>query len=217
MSGTNNISEELENMGSFLADLSRTMPYHVPDEKKEKFELDLKEAINYIEEPESNVKWGKTPPYAVPNDYFKNFPDIVLKDAILEDKASGFSKAMPFQIPDGYFESFAATLPGKIKVLANSTEKRRIVLRPHVILQVRWAAAAILLICVSLGSYITFFSPSSQNPDRMLASVSNNDIQAYFQHTYPFYAPHVMNSNTVSNIQVDNKDIIEYFNENGWD
>ena len=51
----------------------------------------------------------------------------------------------------------------------------------------------------------------------MLASVPNEEIQDYLQHTYILDVNRIINNNDINKIQVDNTDIVQYLNETGWD
>jgi hypothetical protein len=82
---------------------------------------------------------------------------------------------------------------------------------------IRWAAAAVMLICIGLGSYETIFNGRQPSHEQMLSSISYNDIHDYLQHTYRMDVDRVVSNNDISKLNVDSKDIVEYLNETGWD
>ena len=217
MNINNDISAELNSMGSSLADMSRKMPYSVPADYFENLTGNLQGAIKSQDEKDPVPAWIKgTLPYTVPESYFDQLAANITAAASADGLLSDTSREVPFTVPTGYFEALPAKILAAAKaddqVVKETTVKRTIEFRPG-----RWAAAAVLLICISAGSYITFFSPGRPNPEKILASVPNNDIQDYLQIAYRPDADQVVSNTEISKIQLDNKDIIEYLNETGWD
>ena len=220
MKTNHGISEELISMGSILAGYSRKMPYSVPEDFFTGFAYNIQGTIKNLNEPEIVPAWGKTLPYTLPDGYFEEFTSHIVSLAIAGDSISVLPKDSPLNVPDGYFES----LPAKILLAAKATDKaikkepkiiplkRRTVRNP-----IRWAAAAVMLMCIGLGSYETFYNRQLPNHEKMLASVSNSDIQDYLQHTYRLDVDRIVSNNDIGNLQVDPKDIVEYLNETGWD
>ena len=205
-----NIQDELKNMGSFLADLPRTMPYAVPMGYFENFEGSVKNIINDLAEADVTPGWTKTLPYAVPQGYFEALPDEIVAKATMPV----LPKAVPYNIPAGYFES----LPQQMLRAAKAADAKVIPLKRYNILKsVKWAAAAILVLSIGLGSYRAIFMQQISGTESMLSSVTNNEIQDYLQYNYRVDIDKIDNNNPVNNMNVDNKDIIQYLNETGWE
>jgi hypothetical protein len=214
MDKVNDIQEELRKMGSPLADAPRTMPYSVPANYFEDF---LSSVRNIISEDEVQIagQWGKEMPYEVPAGYFEELSAKVIASAKIGHLQA---EKAPFDVPEGYFES----LPGKILQAAKSSSGQgaRTIpfMRMKIFNAVKWAAAAVLVVGLGLGSYRAFFASSRSNPEMILSSVPGNEIHDYIQHNYRIDADKVVGSNAdLNNIQLDNQDIVQYLDENGWD
>ena len=216
MKKANEISEELRSMDSILADLPRTMPYAVPVNYFTDLAGTIRTTIDHISETEHVPGWSKTMPFAVPDNYFSELTDEVTTGGI----ASGLPKATPFSVPSGYF----ATLPSQMLEAAKAADvisgQTKIIplKRTNIFRSLRWAAAAVLFLGIGLGAYQKFYNTQQPNVENMLASVPGNDIEDYVQHTYRIDGDRIAgNNNEINNIQLDNKDIIEYLDETGWD
>jgi hypothetical protein len=218
MNEENNISQELQSMGSPLAGLPRTMPYSVPGGYFEQFPSLVKSTIRELDEPEVVPAFGKKLPYSVPPGYFENLAGHIVAAAAAPEMPAGMSKEVPFKAPANYFETLPGTLLSKAKAAdAGTTPKIIEFKRPHVFRSVQLAAAAIFILFIGIGSYITFFSARIVNPEVMLAAVTNNEINEYVQGTYRIDASKIQSNNEINSMQLDNKEIIEYLDETGWD
>lgn len=233
MNRANEVTEELESMGSILAVLSRAMPYSVPAGYFDQWFNFAHPDINLVpqdfssitNDPRINhpgVKGDKLMPYIVPDGYFAGFAGNVIAAAKVgsADRLDNLNRQMPNSVPAGYFDS----LPGKILQAAKyaSPVKKKATTIPlgrNSFRQVRWAAAAVLLVCIGLGGYVSFFSGNGRQngTETMLASVPTEEIQDYLQHAYILDVNRIVNNNDINKIQVDNTDIIQYLNETGWD
>jgi len=129
----------------------------------------------------------------------------------------GLTAEVPFDVPQGYFETLPAQLLAAAKANETAKPARKTIplKRTYAIGSIRWAAAAILLIFIGSGGFFFLRQPSSET-DKILASVPQNELQDYFQHTYRMDVDQVF-SNDINNLQVDTKEIVEYLDETGWD
>jgi len=218
MKKENSISEELISMGSRLADYPRRMPYAVPDGFFADFAGSVNNTIQELNVPDTVPAWGKKQAFAVPAGYFESLTENI-SAAIAADITAALPKGQPQQVPAGYFEALPAQLLAAAKASEPVKKQGKLIplRRQKSGNPIRWAAAAVLLMCIGLGSYETFYSRQQANPENMLASVNSNDIQDYLQGTYRIDVDHILANKDVSNLQVDNKDIVEYLNETGWD
>ncbi len=213
------ILKELNEMGSKLAGITREMPFAVPDNYFSHLPDEILLMIN-DSSVEDNIpdKWSRNMPFDVPSGYFDGFPDSMTAAATSGNIIAGSPASPPFSIPNGYFEN----LPGQLLKAAKAgdippRENKTIKLPVYRSFRaVQWAAAAMFILFIGIGSYITFFSDRIVAPDTILVSVSNKDIQDYLQHTYNIDVDNIY-KNDINNLQLDNKDIIEYLNETGWD
>ncbi len=201
-------------MGSFLADMPRTMPYTVPSGYFENFGGSVKHIINYLDKADTTPNWGKTLPYAVPDGYFEGLANNILAEGIV----SVLPADAPFHVPAGYFESLPAQILKAAKSADPIKETRTIPLRRNIWKPIRLAAAAVLMLGIGISSYRIFYNAQQvSGTEKILSSVPNNDIQDYLQHIYRMDMDRVVSNDPVSNLNVDNKDIVQYLNETGWD
>jgi hypothetical protein len=211
MNTGHDIQEELKSMGSILAGMSRAMPYVVPDGYFEQFGGSLTCTIKDLAEADINPGWDKAMPYAVPQGYF----EALANEITVKAARANLSKGVPLDVPVGYFETF----PQQMLQAAKASEPKLIPLkRRSLLLSIKWAAAAILVIGIGLGSYRAFFNSGDLNStEHMLSSVPSTEIQDYLQHNYRVDVDRLVANNSVNNMNLDNKDIIQYLNETGWD
>ena len=177
MKQEDDILNELVSWGSPLANMSRIMPYAVP----ENYFADLCNNIEQnIKSEEISGIWERSTPYEVPTGYFEDFPGQMLSIAKEEDILLPFGKANMLTVPEAYFE----TLPQQMLNAARATEKghktKVISIGRKRLLLIRLAAAAILVTGIGIGSY-TFIANNNRNPERVIARLPENVIQEYAQ------------------------------------
>lgn len=215
MKQANEITEELRSMGSILADLPRTMPYTTPAGYFTDIAGSVRTTIDYLNEVEHVPDWGKTMPFTIPENYFKELPDDIKANGAVSE----LSKTTPYAVPPDYF----AGLPSKMLEAAKATDAA--IEQPKVIPLKRvnkfrsfhWAAAAVLFLTIGFGAYETFFTAPQPDPENMLSSVPGNDIEDYVERIYRIDGNRIASNSEINNIQLENKDIIEYLDETGWD
>ncbi len=220
MKNENGISEELAGMGGFLGGYSRKMPYSVPEGYFSGLADDLHNNIQGLKKPEIVPAWSKALPYSVPNGYFEKLTGDIVSMAVASDGVPALSLDPSYSdVPPGYFEALPARILQLVKTHDKNVKKypklipfkRRKTNNP-----IRWAAAAVMVICVGLGSYEAIYSGRQPSHEKMLSSVTYGDLHEYLQHTYRLDVDKVV-TNDINNLQVDPKDIIRYLNETGWD
>lgn len=211
MNNDNGILQELVEMGSPLAMLPRTMPYHVPDGYFTELSNTIPTSEIEWNEPDIIPGWSKKMPYQVPGGYFEQLTASVVSSAV----AHGSSKA-PFSVPDGYFEQLPAQILKAAK--AAHPDVKAIPGKRHSLFRdVQWAAAAIFILFMGIGAYITFSGMEQSGNENMLAAVSSKELHDYVQLTYRVDMDKVDGATELNDLQVDDEDIIEYLNETGWD
>jgi hypothetical protein len=211
MKRENKIDDEMKKIDSSLAGLPTNMPYGPPENYFENFAVNIQKIIIDINAPDTVADFGKALPYTVPAGYFEGLTDKIVATSAASVITMELPGSMPYTTPVGYFDA----LPGAMLTAARTADnggQKTIPLKHTMILPKRWAAAAIILLTIGLGSF-EFFSPSSANSDKILASVSPNEIQDYLQ---PINGDLMVSGNPLMNLSLDNNEIIEYFNESGW-
>ena len=211
----NEIVDELRDLGSNLADVPRIMPYTVPHGYFENFASSLSNTITTLEEKEQHPGWSKKMPFALPDGYFGGLPAEIATAASF----SALPKTMPLSAPAGYFEHLPARMLQAAKAVDEPVTKgRTIALKGSALFrQIRWAAAAVLVVGLGIGSYQFYTQNRQPASENLLASVPSNDIREYVQRTYRMDAEKVVSNEQINDLQLDNKDIIQYLNETGWD
>lgn len=209
----NDIRDELTELGSFLADIPNGMPYAVPEGYFGHLATSVREIIIDLDVAEDVPGWSKVMPYVIPANYFETLADEIKSRA----GAADLPKNKSFAVPAGYFEALPAQLLRAAKDADRLSEPKVIPLRRFSISrQIRWAAAAVLVAGIGLGSYFSFFNTNKTDAD-ILASVSSSEIEDYVQRIYRIDAERIVSNTKVADLQLDNNDIIEYLNETGWD
>lgn len=215
MNVANDITGELENMGSVLAGMPRGMPYAVPADYFEGFTAMLQQSIPNSGGATEEI-WSKQMPYQVPAGYFDTLSGEVMNTIAAENISAAFPAQAPFQVPAGYF----ALLPSQVLQAAKQADSKK---RKATIIPLRrpgflrWSVAAVLFIMVGFGAYISFWNTDMPNSDRILSSISGTELHDYVQHTYRLDVDRIVGYKEINNVQFDDKDIINYLDENGWD
>ena len=213
MEKQNDIIEELKSWGSPLAGMSRAMPFVVPEGYFERLYNDVKASISF-EENDYPLPASKDMPFYLPQGYFNDFPARMAALAKISEDAD---KANPFAVPEGYFEQ----LPMQMLKAAKGSEKKKTKIIPLVKLgrTVRWAAAAILVIAIGIGSFRWFNQQETTDVNAALAAIPKEDISKYVeQNIVDFDMERLENTIASTNAlqSVSDEDIIQYLDETGW-
>jgi hypothetical protein len=188
MNTNTDIQEELKGMGSPLAGMSQKTPFVVPDNYFDNFGPGISATIKEIENERPLFAGGKLiSPGAIPEGYFNSLPERMLEMARLKDTP-------------------------KQKTIAFNPKPAR-----KATFSVRWAAAAVIIITIGIGSYGFLFSTNETGTDKLLSSVPNKEIHDYLENTYQLDVDKIVSSSTILTMPLDNKDIIKYLDETGWD
>ncbi len=219
MNDRKDILEELRSINSPLADMSRSMPYHVPAGYFGQFAGSVHATMIDLSQKEEVPAWSKNMPFHIPAGYFEDLTGKIVAAANNIEITAVMPKEIPFKTPPGYFERLPAQLliAAKATDIAPKTAKVIPLKKINVYRSIQWAAAAIFIIFIGIGSYITFFSEGTYYPEKVLASVPNTDIHDYLQHTYRMDVDNAVGNDDLKNLQLDNKEIIQYLDETGWD
>lgn len=182
MAQRDNILQELNDLGSTLGNQQELNVYQVPDGYFADFpEYMLKriraldagnaaEEINYLSLFLSTH--SKTNPYSVPPGYFENV-DVRISQIMgnteelsvseeldtLSPLLGGLKKQLPYSIPEGYFENLSAS-----SIKEKSTPEAKVVSigsRKWF----RYAAAAVIISFVTIGSFLFLNKKETINPD----------------------------------------------------
>jgi len=215
MKQANEITEELRSMGSILADLPRTMPYTTPAGYFTDIAGSVRTTIDYLNQVEHVPDWGKTMPFTIPENYFNELPDEIRANGAVSE----MPKTTPFSVPRGYFAGLPSQMLQAAKAANVASEQPKVIplKRTNIFRSFHWAAAAVLFLTIGFGAYETFFTKPQSDPENMLSSVPGNDIEDYVERIYRIDGNRIASNSEINNIQLDNKDIIEYLDETGWD
>lgn len=214
----NEISAELREMGSPLTTLPRTMPFSVPDGYFAGFPESLSETQKQLREPDPIVHGSKNMSFSVPAGYFENLTGDILNKVEAKAHVNDDIKSMPLSVPVGYFEQLPTQILNTVKAADEKTTTKIISLKKQPLYRkVQLAAAAMFVLFIGLGAYITFVNDRGTNPEMMLASVSANEIDDYLEHTYRIDIDKVAGNTDINSLPLENKEIEQYLNETGWD
>jgi hypothetical protein len=152
-------------------------------------------------------------PYSVPDGYFAAFSEslegLLAGEGELNPEVFA-TRDMPYELPQKYFD----TLPAAILAKVTNDKPKWLTLSLG---QLRWAAAAVLLMAIGLATFSRFQgSGASEKKDGLLANVGEGDIRAYLVATYHPPLTPVPGSVYLDNVDLDAKDIIAYLDETGW-
>jgi hypothetical protein len=137
-------------------------------------------------------------PFSVPDDYFKDLPKATLQHV----KAfESLSEENTYALPDNYFE----TLPAKVLASAKQAKK------PTTIIAIlgwqsktiRWSAAAVFLLMVSLSS-VLYISQRNKNPEVILSKILLPELNEYAQQNIDDYDVYMHINTLVSKDNTDN-------------
>jgi hypothetical protein len=220
MNTENEIYKNLEPTDNLIHGIS--LPFSVPAGYFNDFEKNLGNIIANINDDTYNVNWGKDNPYEVPQRYFEDFYGNFIETLLDDIEKPGIEPGRILQVPEHYFTEFPAGMLHTAKESQKRTGKV-IPLKHHNLWKpIRLAAAAVLVLGIGMGlfelSYNDRFShPVKTNPENILASVPKNELSDYVQQNYQDMDAEATVINNDDALKFENKDIIQYLNETGWD
>lgn len=167
-------------MGSPLADFPLQVPFVVPKGYFQNLPKQLLSGILSAEAKEPDTaSFPKDLAFQTPDAYFDDLAERLTDTAATADFAD--EKATPFTVPDGYFTTLPAQLLAATKAAAANPHAAKII--PLSSPWRKWsiaAAAAVLLLSLSLGTYHYY---DAQSPDaiaaRQLAQLDPDSISEY--------------------------------------
>ena len=218
MNTTENIANELVNLDcSHIAGLSRAMPFYVPENYFS--QIDVLGCLRDLSKPDDVTDFGKKMPFSLPDEYFADLPAKVLSEISSEQMLYGLPATNPYAIPPNYF----ASLPEMVLAAARESDrpKRMAVPKPKKRIlwsYAQWAAAAIFILGIGIGSYKWYQRVELQNdPEKLLASVSTAEIHDYLKIAGRLEPTLADNSMDIENMKLEDNDIVGYLDETGWD
>lgn len=215
MKENNDILQELSDMNSPLAGISRSMPYVLPDD--------------YFDSLPANIMAGirldaisKAMPYVVPEKYFVSFEAELAKRINETEEGSLPKTIMPFTAPAGYFDTLPQQILSKVKA-SQKPGAKTIAIGTEIWRQIRWAAAAILLLGIGIGSFKIFVKPQPLSPETALSQVSKSEVSLFVeQNIDDFDADMLAGNMSAGDIQaltkqLNDEDIQQYLDDTGWE
>lgn len=208
MNNESAILQELKVLNSGLADVSRSLPYNLPEGYFANFQQKITALVTDNGDAGSALTGiNKAMPFDVPQNYFGQLPQSIMT------QIAGQTKATPLEVPENYFTSFPARALQAAKAV-ETHENRIIPASWFVFKHIRLAAAAVLLICIGLGAYTTVFNTDYRSSHEiLLSSVAKTEIEAYLDASEKGEPEDI----GVANLPFDRKDIVVYLNETGWE
>lgn len=153
-------------------------------------------------------------PYTVPVGYFSDFEREISSVVASEERirnAGSASLKETYAVPDNYFE----TLPARVmkKVAPPKPVVRLIDYK-----WIRFAAAAMLLVAIGLGMINTLSPTTATSPKRAdIAQLDERDIIEYLGVAGSSVASLDPVGFSLDKYNLDNKDIVTYLDQTGWD
>lgn len=209
MSTTNDILNELRGLNSPLADMSRATPYALP---KGYFEdlTGYTQSIPAVDQDFTTPGWSRKMPYAVPQGYFAGLPQRLLEQ-VSEPELGFLPKHNPLSVPAGYFDALPQNLLNTIRAAEAAEEQKPqtkvIPLGNKLWRSVRWAAAAVVILGIGIGSY-TFLrdAPRTVTPQQALSSLSENTINEYVQQNIDEFDMEMIENTVAANTTTEQLD-----------
>lgn len=192
-----------------VLNLPKTMPFEVPEGYFSAFSVTsiIKEA-----ETEPVLDLPKTTPFEVPQGYFEAFEANILNKV----ETPFFGKvASSFEAPPAdYFNNFADRMLAAAKVsdipaqiVADKKESRVIEFKPNW-KSIRWAAAAMLVLSIGVGSFMKFSGNGTQiapfSVSKQLAQLDKGLIRSYVeQHIDEFDTELLADNSSILNMSAE--------------
>lgn len=158
-------------------------------------------------------------PFEVSAGYFDSLPEQMLQMANKEILPAG--TAMPHIVHPDYFDTLPEQLLVTIRQQEQTPKTEIPVRRISLWRNVRWAAAAVLILSIGIGSY-RVFSPQQVSVEEQLQSISDEAIMSYVEdNIYAFETETIINYINTADInaasmQINKNDIEYYLQETGW-
>ncbi|MCB0697690.1 MAG: hypothetical protein KDC07_10015 [Chitinophagaceae bacterium] len=175
--------------------------------------------LNELKDLNSTLaSYPKGMPYQVPAGYFDGLAADIYH---LASAGVELTKEIPFNVPVGYFDTLPQQTLNAAKK-ADAAASTATTPRKSIWLNVRWAAAAMLILSISIGSY-RMLNPQTISIQQQLNEIPDEAIMAYVQdHIDEFDTEYIINNldgNTTLQTQAGNlKDetIEDYLENSGW-
>lgn len=220
MSNRNDIQEELKALNSVLAGMSRAMPYFVPEGYFETLDGEINARRMAMSKPDPMLLLPKSMPYHMPEGYFEDIAANI--KALVQEPEPSIDRNLPHEVPAGYFEQLPELVLQKAK--AASQKKSRVISLGAIISKnVRWAAAAIVLMGIGAGIYKYNSVSKTYNTQQALAGLSRDSINVYVQQNIDEYdletitaALNPSDMKTATG-KLTEEEIKNYLDETGWE
>lgn len=218
MNEANDIVKELEELQSPLAGMPRSMPYAIPAAYFAMLEESIRTGIGAVAEYSLSIP-RQPMPYNIPTGYFDTLPEDILAAATMRKQEPTHA----YILPEGYFEQFPMQALEAAKRAHAPKEKRIIPLPNKLWKNLRWAAAAVLILGIGFGSYKLMVPNDTMSIEEQLAQLPTGTINEYVQaHIDEFDAEMIASNITATNnsatpAQLEEAEIINYLDETGWD
>lgn len=160
------ITDELRGMNSPLADMPKGMPFALHEGSFSSLPGQIRMLISGSREM----------PFEAPQGYFESFSEHLVAKLPRTTVTTN-----PSIVPEGYFEQFPDNLLEKIKAADSAETKETKVVAFPVWRNVRWAAAALVILSLGIG-YLSFLNTTQTvSAENALATLPATTIHEYIQ------------------------------------
>ncbi len=216
MEKQNDILNELAELNSPLAGMSRKMPYQLPEGYFDKLSDHLITVLVYEDEPVTDL--GNETPFEVPEGYFDLFPSVMF-DIVHQQQAKQ-------SVPEGYFDTLPANILATVRSMEHPAKTIALPAKNRTIWKsITWTAAAVLILTLGLLGYNTY-NTNHLSAEQNLSKVSASLVDEYVTtHIDDFEAEELLENadlntlkleeNKVMKTELDEKEIMEYLKETG--
>ncbi|MBS1652999.1 MAG: hypothetical protein JSU07_13420 [Bacteroidetes bacterium] len=135
-----------------LQKINKEIGFTAPEKYFEQLEANLE-----LQEFENLKKFNKTLPFTLPSNYFTENKEQTLFN-LNQTKLSSISKENPFALPSNYFEGITKKLNADL----NNTDKTKVISLFAFKKQIKYAAAAALILSLCIVGY-RYFAPASKD------------------------------------------------------
>jgi hypothetical protein len=219
MTFRNDIWIELKEMKSSLAGMSTKMPFEVPAGYFDQLSDTTLNLIKAEAKEEPFFKSSKSMPFSLPEGYFENLSNQILQKTTETPGWDDPDRRMPMELPEGYFEN----LPQQILEAVKKNKPVRKTIALPIWKGIRWAAAAILISGIGIGSY-HIFPTAIPEVNQKLTKVPVDSIHAYVRQNIDEFDSEMLEKKLASNDvqlnmtnnqinRIETEEIIQYLNE----
>lgn len=172
-------------------------------------EQDILKELQELNSPLADI--SRAMPYEMPQGYFQQLPEKVYAEATRPGNGQELTgRAMPYDVPEDYFDK----LPDNILAAAKAETAPPKRTSRSIWLNLRWAAAAVLILGLGIGTFKTM-SPGRPGIEEQLNAIPDEAIFAYVNDHIDEFDADMIESHLDAESYADpsdvNDEVIEYY------